>query len=95
MLVIDGVDVQRAVDKDILAEDAGRCAPNADIFPKCGMEANNTRDGKTYAVTEKFGYNTVSYDKTQGRSGRHEGPVQALVGEIQRAALPSTTIICR
>jgi spermidine/putrescine transport system substrate-binding protein len=39
--------------------------PNADIFPEVRMEANNTRDGKTYAVTEKFGYNTVSYDKSK------------------------------
>jgi len=65
VLVIDGVDVQRAVDKDILAEMPADALPNADIFPEVRMEANNTRDGKTYAVTEKFGYNTVSYDKTK------------------------------
>ncbi|MDM9624205.1 spermidine/putrescine ABC transporter substrate-binding protein [Rhizobium sp. S96] len=65
VLVIDGVDVQRAVDKDILAEIPADALPNADLFPEVRMEANNTRDGKTYAVTEKFGYNTVSYDKTK------------------------------
>lgn len=65
VLVIDGVDVQRAVDKGILAEIPADALPNADIFPEVRMEPNNTRDGKTYAVTEKFGYNTVSYDKTK------------------------------
>ncbi len=29
------------------------------------MAANNSRDGKTYAVTEKFGYNTIAYNKTR------------------------------
>jgi spermidine/putrescine transport system substrate-binding protein len=29
------------------------------------MAENNTVDGKTYAVTEKFGYNTIAYDKTK------------------------------
>jgi len=47
VLVIDGVDVQRAVDKDILAEMPADALPNADIFPEVRMEANNTRDGKT------------------------------------------------
>ena len=65
VLVIDGVDVQRAVDKGILAEISADALPNADIFPDVRMEANNSRDGKIYAVTEKFGYNTVSYDKTK------------------------------
>ena len=65
VLVIDGVDVQRAVDKGILADIPADQLPNADILPEVRMEANNTRDGKTYAVTEKFGYNTVSYDKSK------------------------------
>ncbi|MBP2446821.1 ABC transporter substrate-binding protein [Rhizobium leguminosarum] len=65
VLVIDGVDVQRAVDKNILAEIPADALPTADIFPEVRMPANNTRDGKTYAVTEKFGYNTVSFDKTK------------------------------
>ena len=65
VLVIDGVDVQHAVDKNILAEIPADALPSADIFPEVRMQANNTRNGKTYAVTEKFGYNTVSYDKTK------------------------------
>jgi len=65
VLVIDGVDVQRAVDQNLLAEIPAAALPMADIFPEVRMEANNTKDGKTYAVTEKFGYNTISYDKTK------------------------------
>jgi spermidine/putrescine transport system substrate-binding protein len=29
------------------------------------MAANNVIDGKTYAVTEKFGYNTIAFDKSR------------------------------
>ncbi len=65
VLVIDGVDVHRAVEMDLLAEMPADALPTADIFPEVRMEANNTKDGKTYAVTEKFGYNTISYDKTK------------------------------
>ncbi|ATN37092.1 ABC transporter substrate-binding protein (plasmid) [Rhizobium sp. ACO-34A] len=65
VFVIDGVDVPRAVDMGILAELPADKLPTADIFPEVRMEANNTKDGKIYAVTEKFGYNTISYDKTK------------------------------
>jgi len=65
VLVIDGVDVHRAIDLDLLAEMPADALPTTDIFPEVRMEANNTKDGKIYAVTEKFGYNTISYDKTK------------------------------
>ena len=50
---------------DLLAELPADALPNADIFPEVRMEDNNSKDGKIYAVTEKFGYNTISYDKTK------------------------------
>lgn len=62
VLVIDGIDVFRAVEAGILAplpEDAGL---TDDFFPEVVMAENNTIDGVTYAVTEKFGYNTISYN---------------------------------
>lgn len=62
VLVIDGIDVFRAVEAGILAplpEDAGL---TDDFFPEVVMAENNTVDGVTYAVTEKFGYNTISYN---------------------------------
>jgi spermidine/putrescine transport system substrate-binding protein len=65
VMVIDGVDVGRAVDAGLLAELPADRMATGDYFPDLVMDANNTRDGKTYAVTEKFGYNTVAYDKSK------------------------------
>lgn len=65
VLVIDAVDVHRAVEAGRLAELPADALPLADYFPDLVMAANNSVDGKTYAVTEKFGYNTLSYDKTK------------------------------
>ncbi len=65
VMVIDAVDVGRAVEAGKLAELPADQLPTADFFPELVMEANNRVGGKTYAVTEKFGYNTISYDKTK------------------------------
>lgn len=65
VLVIDAVDVKRAVEGGFMAELPADQLPTADFFPEVVMAENNTVDGKTYAVTEKFGYNTISYDKTK------------------------------
>ncbi|WP_375259405.1 extracellular solute-binding protein [Citreimonas sp.] len=62
VLVIDGIDVFRAIDAGILAPMPADELPTVDFFPEVVMEDNNTRDGQTYAVTEKFGYNTISYN---------------------------------
>lgn len=62
VLVIDGIDVFRAVEADMLAPLNTADLPMADFFPEVVMEDNNTIDGVTYAVTEKFGYNTISYN---------------------------------
>lgn len=63
VLVIDGVDVGRAVDLDLLAPLPAEALPLGDIFPEVAMEANNARDGVWYAATEKFGYNTIGFNK--------------------------------
>jgi len=65
VLVIDAVDVPRAVEAGHLAELPADKLATADFFPELVMAENNTVDGKTYAVTEKFGYNTIAYDKTK------------------------------
>ena len=65
VLVIDAVDVGRAVDLGLMAELPADQLATADYFPELVMAQNNGRDGKIYAVTEKFGYNTVAYDKTK------------------------------
>ena len=33
------------------------------IFPEVALDQQQVIDGKRYAVTEKFGYNTVSFNK--------------------------------
>ena len=62
VLVIDGIDVFRAVEAGILAPLPDDALPTADFFPEVVMAENNSVDGVTYAVTEKFGYNTISYN---------------------------------
>jgi spermidine/putrescine transport system substrate-binding protein len=65
VMVIDGVDVGRAVDAGLLAEIPADAVPTADFWPEVVMAEQNGRDGKIYAVTEKFGYNTIAYDRTK------------------------------
>ena len=65
VMVIDGVDVGRAVDAGLLAEIPADALHTGDFFPEVVMAAQNGRDGKIYAVTEKFGYNTIAFDKTK------------------------------
>jgi spermidine/putrescine transport system substrate-binding protein len=63
VLVVDGVDVPRVAAAGILAPLPEGSLPTGDIFPEVVMAEQQTIDGKTYAVTEKFGYNTISYNK--------------------------------
>lgn len=62
VLVIDAIDVPRAVEAGILAELPGDALPTDDFFPQVRLESSNAPGGVTYAVTEKFGYNTVSFN---------------------------------
>ena len=39
--------------------------PVADIFPEVLMDATTKIDGKRYGITEKFGYNSISYNNTK------------------------------
>ncbi|MGB3316425.1 MAG: extracellular solute-binding protein [Albidovulum sp.] len=63
VMVIDAVDVGRAVDLGLLAALPDDAVPTDSFFPEVVMTDNNSRDGITYAVTEKFGYNTIAYNK--------------------------------
>jgi spermidine/putrescine transport system substrate-binding protein len=65
VLVIDGIDVPRAVEAGILGPLPVDQLPYDTLFPELVMEANHVIDGKTYAISEKFGYNTVSFDKSK------------------------------
>jgi spermidine/putrescine transport system substrate-binding protein len=65
VLVIDGIDVPRAVEAGILGPLPVDQLPYDTLFPELVMEANHVIDGNTYAISEKFGYNTVSFDKSK------------------------------
>ena len=65
VLVIDGIDVFRAVEAGILAPLDPAELPTGDFFPQVVMAENNSVDDVTYAVTEKFGYNTISYNSSK------------------------------
>ncbi len=65
VFVVDGVDVPRVVEAGILAPLPEDELPLADLFPELVMDENHRIGGQLYAVSEKFGYNTISFDKTK------------------------------
>lgn len=65
VLVTDGVDVPRLVEAGILGAMPPEALPLDDLFPEVLMEDKHVHDGKLYAVTELFGYNTIAFDKTR------------------------------
>lgn len=62
VLVIDGIDVPRAIGAGILAPLDTAQLPYDTLFPELVMAENHVVDGQTYAISEKFGYNTVSFN---------------------------------
>ena len=65
VMVIDTVDVGRAVDEGLLAALPADELPTSTFFPEVMMADSNSRDGVTYAVTEKFGYNTIAFNSSK------------------------------
>ena len=63
VFVVDGIDVPRVIDAGILGPLPRDEMPMADIAPTIRMDAQHLRDGKLYAVPEKYGYNTISFNK--------------------------------
>lgn len=63
VMVIDAVDVGRAVERGLLAPLPADQLNTASYFPEAVLADHTTVDGTTYAVTEKFGYNTIAYNK--------------------------------
>lgn len=64
ILVIDAVDVGRAVERGFLAPLPEGTAPTGDYFPEVLFKDHVTVDGTVYAAVEKFGYNTIAYNKS-------------------------------
>jgi spermidine/putrescine transport system substrate-binding protein len=65
VMVIDSIDVPRGVEKGLFEALPEDQLPIADLFPEVKMDASTMKDGKRYAVTELFGYNTISYNNTK------------------------------
>lgn len=65
VLVIDGVDVPRAVAAGILAPLPEDALPFDTLFPDLLMDEWHRIDGQIYAISEKFGYNTVSFNSAE------------------------------
>jgi spermidine/putrescine transport system substrate-binding protein len=68
VLVIDGIDVPRAVAAGILAPLPTNELPYDSLFPELVMVENHVINGETYAISEKFGYNTVSFNSSAVRA---------------------------
>lgn len=65
VMVIDTVDVRRGVDKGLFEPLPEDKLPMADIFPEVLMNNHAVIDGKRYGITEKFGYNTIGFNKSK------------------------------
>jgi len=65
VFVIDGVDVPRVAGAGLLAELPADQLPLDDVFEQVQMRDVTMRDGRMYAIMEKFGYNVVSYNKSK------------------------------
>jgi len=63
--VIDTVDVRRGVDRGLFEPLPEDQLPIADIFPEVLMNQHAVVDGKRYGITEKFGYNTIGFNKAK------------------------------
>ncbi|MCA0431679.1 MAG: spermidine/putrescine ABC transporter substrate-binding protein [Proteobacteria bacterium] len=65
IMVIDSVDVRRGVERNLFEALPEDQLPLADLFPEVKMDGQTVIDGKRYGVTEKFGYNTIGFNKAK------------------------------
>jgi spermidine/putrescine transport system substrate-binding protein len=65
VMVIDSIDVPRGVAKGLFEPLPEDKLPFADMFPEVTMDASTKVDGKRYGITEKFGYNTIGFNKSK------------------------------
>jgi len=63
VMVIDSIDVPRGVDRGLFEPLPEDQLPFADLFAEVKMDGQTVIDGKRYAITEKFGYNTIGFNK--------------------------------
>ncbi|MCA3560770.1 MAG: spermidine/putrescine ABC transporter substrate-binding protein [Aestuariivirga sp.] len=65
VMVIDTVDVRRGVERGLFEPLPEDKLPMADIFPEVLMNQHAVIGGKRYGITEKFGYNTIGFNKSK------------------------------
>ncbi len=65
VMVIDSIDVPRGVEKGLFEPLPEDKLPFADLFPEVKMDKSTIVDGKRYGITEKFGYNTIGFNKNK------------------------------
>jgi spermidine/putrescine transport system substrate-binding protein len=63
VMVIDSIDVPRGVDKGLFEPLPEDKLPFGDLFPEVRMDGSTKVGGTRYAITEKFGYNTIGFNK--------------------------------
>jgi len=63
VFVVDSIDVARVVKLGLLAPLKEADFPFRDIFPQIRTPELHNIHGKLYAIPEKFGYNTIAYNK--------------------------------
>jgi spermidine/putrescine transport system substrate-binding protein len=65
VMVIDSIDVPRGVAKNLFEPLPEDKLPLNDLFAEVKMDGSTKVDGKRYGITEKFGYNTISYNSSK------------------------------
>ena len=65
VMVIDSIDVRRGVERGLFAPLPEDQLPIEDMYPEVRLDQFTTADGKRYAITEKFGYNTISFNRDE------------------------------
>ena len=65
IMVIDSIDIPRGVEKGLFEALPEDQLPLGDLFAEVTMDGSTKVDGKRYGITEKFGYNTISYNNSK------------------------------
>jgi spermidine/putrescine transport system substrate-binding protein len=65
VMVIDSIDIRRGVDRGLFEPLPEDKLPFGELFPEVTMDGATKIDGKRYGITEKFGYNTIGYNKAK------------------------------
>ena len=65
VMVIDSIDVRRGVEQGLFEPLPEDQLPLADLYPQVRLDQFTMADGKRYGITEKFGYNTIGFNKDE------------------------------